>query len=155
MTSEAPPVTQYTPTLLDDFDHYAHKTNKKSKGFSFATGRENAKNASFIQKNENPGPGNYNPNPEQLMDRSYSGFSMTKDERFFESREKSKSALESVVVPGPGQYQIKSTIGGHNKILSQDKNINPCQKLTLPKGESRRLETEPERKICNYFHYII
>jgi hypothetical protein len=84
------------------------------------------------------------------MDRSYSGFSMTKDERFFDSKEKTKSSLETAIVPGPGSYPIKSTIGGHNKVLSQDKNINPCPKLTLPKNESRRIETEPDPKICNF-----
>lgn len=42
-------------------------------------------------------------------------------------------------MPGPGKYEVKSTLGGHNKILSQDKNVNPCPKLMLPKSESRRI----------------
>jgi hypothetical protein len=37
--AEGPPSTTYSPTLLDDFEHYAKKSNKKSKGFSFSTGR--------------------------------------------------------------------------------------------------------------------
>ena len=65
--------------LLDDFEHYSKKANKKDKGFSFSMGRENIKSLSFIKKNENPGPGNYNPNPEKVMNNSFYNFSMTKN----------------------------------------------------------------------------
>ena len=42
------------------------------------------------------------------------------------------------MVPGPGHYPIKSTLGGENKILSQDRNINPCLRLSNSKNESRK-----------------
>jgi len=44
-----------------------------------------------------------------------------------------------ITIPGPGYYQIKSTLGGENKILSQDKNNNPCPRLMPSKNESRRI----------------
>jgi len=68
------------------------------------------------------------------MNNTFYNYSMTKNERFFESKEKVKSVLENDIVPGPGQYPIKSTLGGSNKILSQDRNINPCVKLTSAKN---------------------
>lgn len=49
---------------------------------------------------------------------------------------------------------IKSTLGGNNKILSQDKNNNPVPRLMPEKNKSRRLSTEPSRIICiEYFIY--
>jgi hypothetical protein len=49
--AEVPPATRYTPTLVNDFDYYAKKENKKGKGFSFTIGRENVKSLSFIKRN--------------------------------------------------------------------------------------------------------